>query len=366
MTDQRKFRAVALLDRDGTINEEVEYLSRAEDFLLLPGAADAIRILNQENVAVIVTTNQSGIARGLLNEDDLASIHARMTRELEEQGARIDGIYHAPVLPDSGDPRRKPDTGMYEAAARDLGLKGLPVYSIGDRTLDVEFGINCGGKGIRVLTGHQLKEDVPLDLERFHAARRRGLTFTAENILEAVHLMLSDISLMECHDDLVTRRKFHNLFATQLIVSQHRGRENRVVLAHGSFDLMHGGHISYLEGARAMGDRLILAVNSNASIARIKGEGRPVLHESDRLQLLAAMECVDYITLFHDDTAERVLKALAPDILAIGPGQDSRRDGEIAMARSLGIEVRHAGGEKEGSGRDIIDTVVERAKAGLL
>ncbi|MCC5878035.1 MAG: HAD-IIIA family hydrolase [Candidatus Sumerlaeia bacterium] len=366
MTEQGKFRAVALLDRDGTINEEVEYLSRAEDFELLPGAADAIRILNQENVAVIVTTNQSGIARGLLTEDDLTSIHERMTRELAEKGARIDGIYHAPVLPDSGDPRRKPDTGMYQAAVRDLGLQGLPVYSIGDRTLDVEFGINCGGKGIRVLTGHQLKEDVPLDLERFHAARRRGLTFTSENILEAVHLMLSDITLAECHGDMVIRRKFHDLYATQLIVSQNKARENRVVLAHGCFDLLHGGHVSYLEGARAMGDRLVLAVNSNASIGRIKGAGRPVLLEADRLQLLAAMECIDYITLFHDDTAERVIKDLSPDILAIGPGQDSRREGEVATARQLGIEVRHAGGEKEGSGRDIIDTVVERARAGLL
>lgn len=366
MKNQTKFRAVALLDRDGTINEEVEYLSRAEDFELLPGAAEAIRILNLEKVAVVVTTNQSGIARGMLTEEDLRGIHDRMRRELEGQGATIDAIYHAPVLPDSGDPRRKPDTGMYQAAVRDLDLRGLPVYSIGDRTLDVEFGINCGGKGIRVLTGHQLKEDVPLDLERFHAARRRGQTFTSENILEAVHLMLSDIALSECHGDMVFRRKFHDLYATRLIVSQNKDRGNRVVLAHGCFDLLHGGHVSYLEGARAMGDRLVLAVNSNESIGRVKGAGRPVLHESDRLLLLAAMECVDYITMLHDDSAERVINTLQPDILAIGAGDDTRRDKEIAAARAIGAEVRHAGGDKEGSGRDIIETVVERARAGLL
>lgn len=366
MSSDQRFRAVALLDRDGTINEEVEYLAREEDFELLPEAARAIRILNMEGVAAVVTTNQSGIARGLLSEEDLTRIHDRMIRELGEQDARIDAVYHAPVLPDSGDPRRKPDTGMYQDAVRDLALQGLPVYSIGDRTLDVEFGINCGGKGIRVLTGKQLKEDVPLDLERFHAARRRGQTFTAENILEAVHVMLSDLLLAETHQDLVMRRKFHNLYATAQVVAQERDRGNRVVLANGCFDLMHGGHISYLEGAKALGDRLVLAVNSNASVARLKGKGRPILPEPDRMQLLAALECVDYLTVFHEDTAVGVLEAIRPDIHTRGTGRFPERTPEREAAQRLGIETRTTGDAKEGSSRDIIDLVIERARAGHL
>jgi rfaE bifunctional protein nucleotidyltransferase chain/domain len=366
MAEKKAFRAVALLDRDGTIIEEREYLSDPEGVQLVPGAAHAIRILNQEGVAAVLTTNQSGIPRGFFTEETLRRIHDRMNEVLAAEGVHLDGIYFAPSLPDSGDSRRKPGVGMYQEAARDLGLEGLPVYAIGDRSLDVEFGVACGGKGIRVLTGHQLKEDMPNKLEAMQRDRQRGLVFTAENLLHAVHILLADILQESIPEDRLLKAKFGDLYNIARAIREEHSRDNRVVLTNGCFDLIHGGHVSYLEGAREMGDKLVVAINSDASMRRIKGKERPIMKEAERVQVLANLRCVDYITIFHDDTADHLLEVLRPDVHA--KGTDYRADNvpEGGTAKRLGFKTAIAGAPKENSTKDIIQIVVERAKQGLL
>ncbi len=361
-----RFRAVALLDRDGTINEEVEYLSDPSQLRLLPGAAHAIRLLNLEGVAAVLTTNQSGIARGYFDEARLAEIHDLLNRMLAEEGAQLDAIYYCPSMPDAGDPRRKPGTGMYEDAARDLGLKGLPVFSIGDRSLDTDFGLACGGRGIRVLTGQQLKGDVPKDLHRAHEARKRGKLFTSENLLQAVHALLAELNFDVVPEDLLFNKKYGDMYATARALQVEREKDNRIVLANGCFDLLHGGHMSYLESSRALGDRLVLAVNSNASVQRIKGAGRPILSEPERLQLLASIRYVDYLTVFHEDSADALLEVLRPDIHAKGTDYTSENVPELQTSRRLGIETRIAGDPKQNSSRDIIEVIRERAREGVL
>ncbi|MCC6547631.1 HAD-IIIA family hydrolase [Candidatus Sumerlaeota bacterium] len=365
-TAKRAFRAVALLDRDGTINEEVNYLYNPDQVKLLPDVAQAIAILNSEDVAVVITTNQSGIGRGMFDEAALSAVNEKLLGDLNAGGARIDAIYFCPALPDAGDPRRKPSRGMYDDAVRDLGLAGLPVYSIGDRTLDVEFGVRCSGKGIRVLTGHQLKEDLPLDIRMLHDQRERKLIFTTENLLQAVHVLLADLDAECVKNDSTFHKKFADLYATAQSIAEERAQGNRVVLANGCFDLLHGGHASYLADARALGDRLVVAINSNASVRRLKGNGRPILSESDRLQLLAAIRYVDYLTVFHEDSADRVLEVLRPDIHAKGTDYRSDNVPELETTRRLGIETRIAGNPKENSSRDIIGTIAERARKGLV
>ncbi|MEO8377075.1 MAG: HAD-IIIA family hydrolase [Candidatus Sumerlaeota bacterium] len=361
-----KFRAVVLLDRDGTINEEVNYLYSPDQVKLLPGAARAIAILNSEDVAVVITTNQSGIGRGMFDETALSAVHGKLLMELENAGARIDAIYFCPSLPDAGDPRRKPSRGMYDDAVRDLGLEGVPVYSIGDRTLDVEFGVRCGGKGIRVLTGHQLKEDLPLDIRALHEQRERKLIFTAEDLMQAVHILLADLNLEAARSDATLQKKFADVYTTAQSIAEERAQGNRVVLANGCFDLLHGGHASYLADSRALGDRLVVAINSNASVRRLKGKGRPILSESDRLQLLAAIRYIDYLTIFHEDSADAILEILHPDIHAKGTDYRSDNVPELETTRRLGIETKIAGNPKENSSRDIIGTIAERAKKGLV
>ncbi len=91
-----------------------------------------------------------------------------------------------------------------------------------------------------------------------------------------------------------------------------------VVFTNGCFDLLHCGHITYLNFARKQGDALILGINSDASVKRNKGENRPIYCEQDRAEILAALECVDYVTLFDEDQPASLIKALLPDILVKG------------------------------------------------
>ncbi|MBI5190013.1 MAG: D-glycero-beta-D-manno-heptose 1,7-bisphosphate 7-phosphatase [Nitrospirae bacterium] len=154
-------RAV-FLDRDGTINEEVGYLSDPEQVALLPGAADALARLKQAGFALVVVTNQSGIARGYFGEDELRGVNETLGRLLAESGAAIDAFYHCPHHPAHGEVRgcdcRKPKPGMAIRAARELGLDLARSYFVGDKQTDVELGMNAGGKPILVLTGYGREE----------------------------------------------------------------------------------------------------------------------------------------------------------------------------------------------------------------
>lgn len=95
-------------------------------------------------------------------------------------------------------------------------------------------------------------------------------------------------------------------------------RPKRVVFTNGCFDLLHLGHLVSLESARSLGDLLIVGLNSDSSVRRIKGDGRPIVPEHERARMLAGLECVDYVVIFDEDTPERLLKAIRPDIACKG------------------------------------------------
>ena len=139
------------IDRDGTIAKDVPYCSRPEDFELLPGAVEGIRLLNEHGFKVVVVTNQSGIARGYFTEQTLARIHDKMRGDLAEYNARIDAIYYCPHHPDDNCDCRKPQPKMAFQAALDLGIDLKQSYVIGDSDVDVEMARRAGCKaGIRV------------------------------------------------------------------------------------------------------------------------------------------------------------------------------------------------------------------------
>ena len=144
-------RPGAILDRDGTLIDELGYLGDPEGVRLFPGAARAVRRLNRAGVPVALVTNQSGVARGLFTEADLAAVHARLVRLLAAEGAHLDLILHAPSHPDHPDPRldvrahwRKPEPGMVFAAAERLGLDLSRSVSIGDAARDLEAAARAG------------------------------------------------------------------------------------------------------------------------------------------------------------------------------------------------------------------------------
>ena len=152
-------RAV-FLDRDGVILEQHEYLNRAEDLVLIPGAGEAIARLNAASIQVIVVTNQAGIAKGHLTLSDLEEIHVRLRRELFVCGARLDAIYYCPHHPEATVPEflrdcpcRKPGIGMFEKARDEHGIDLDASCLVGDATGDILAGKRAGCRTILVATG---------------------------------------------------------------------------------------------------------------------------------------------------------------------------------------------------------------------
>ena len=101
-------------------------------------------------------------------------------------------------------------------------------------------------------------------------------------------------------------------------VAHARSQGERIIMTNGVFDILHAGHVTYLEAARRLGDRLVVAVNDDASVKRLKGESRPVNSLADRMKVLSALSCVDWVTPFSEDTPERLICKLLPDVLVKG------------------------------------------------
>ncbi len=180
-------RPAVFLDRDGTIVEDQGYLRDPADVHLLPGAAAAIRRLNEAGLPVVVVTNQSGIARGRLTEADYEATARRLDGLLAAGPARLDGRYHCPHLPEITGPCecRKPGALLYERAARDLGLDLGRSWWVGDRPRDLEAAARFGGRGILVLTGAGIPASRRPDAAPWPTAR--DLAGAVRLILAAFH-----------------------------------------------------------------------------------------------------------------------------------------------------------------------------------
>lgn len=133
--------------------------------------------------------------------------------------------------------------------------------------------------------------------------------------------------------------KIRSLAELKLLVSQLQSQGKKVVFTNGCFDLLHGGHIKFLEASRRLGDVLVVAVDSDASVREVKGEGRPVIGEDDRRRILAALEAVDYVTLFASDQLPELLAALKPDILTKGSNYPEAQVAGREIVASYGGQV---------------------------
>jgi D-glycero-D-manno-heptose 1,7-bisphosphate phosphatase len=218
--------AAIFLDRDGTINEDVGYAAHPNEISLYPYAGEAIRLINEAGLKTIVVTNQSGIARGFLNETMLERIHDHLRGELARQGARLDAFYYCPHHPRIGPQPyqkvcrcRKPQTGMLELAAREHGIDLAASYVIGDKVSDINLAVNAGSRGVLVKTGYgemtlrrvqEARSQKPEGAEQKPRSENPGRRaaapppsavphpvctphLVAEDLLEAVHLILAEI-----------------------------------------------------------------------------------------------------------------------------------------------------------------------------
>jgi D-glycero-D-manno-heptose 1,7-bisphosphate phosphatase len=182
-------RPAVFLDRDGTINEEMGYINHLSRFKLLPGVVEAIRILNESGLAVVLVTNQSGAARGYFPAALVAAVHRCLEAELAQGGARLDGIYACLHGPDDNCPCRKPKPALLLQAARELDLDLTRSYLVGDRYRDVETAANAGIKGILTLTGYGRGE-----YEYLGDTGPAAPAYVAEDLMDAAAWILADLA----------------------------------------------------------------------------------------------------------------------------------------------------------------------------
>jgi rfaE bifunctional protein nucleotidyltransferase chain/domain len=139
-----------------------------------------------------------------------------------------------------------------------------------------------------------------------------------------------------------------------------RAAGRRVVLANGCFDLLHVGHVRYLEGARALGDLLIVGVNSDAAVRRLKGPGRPLMPAGERAEILGALRAVDHVVVFDGDTADGLVALLRPAVHVKGTDYTPESVPERAAVLATGGRVAIAGDAKRHSTRDVIADILTR------
>ena len=174
------------LDRDGTLNEEVDYLSDPDQLVLIPGAAGAVARLNARGIPVVVVTNQSGIGRGRYDWQDFEAVMSRMTALLALEQARIDAVYASPhhekgqgEYAVANHPERKPNPGMLLRAAEEHGLDLARSWMVGDKAIDLEAGRRAGCRVALVRTGYGSRVD------------GSAADLVADSLPEAVELILA-------------------------------------------------------------------------------------------------------------------------------------------------------------------------------
>ncbi len=179
MTDLNGKQPAAFIDRDGTLIEEVNFLSSVDDLQVFSYTAEALKLLKDRGFLIVVVTNQSGIGRGIYSEADMHAIHEAMQAEL---GGAIDAFYFCPHLPDEGCECRKPGLGMINFAQRDLPIDLERSWMIGDKRIDVETGQAAGIGSALVLTGYGLRHREELV---------RAPDVVSETLLQAVERIIS-------------------------------------------------------------------------------------------------------------------------------------------------------------------------------
>jgi rfaE bifunctional protein nucleotidyltransferase chain/domain len=142
-----------------------------------------------------------------------------------------------------------------------------------------------------------------------------------------------------------------------------RAEGHRIVLANGCFDLLHVGHVRYLDAARRLGDVLFVGINGDAAVARLKGPGRPLMPAAERVEMLSALRAVDHVVVFDEDTADALIAAIRPDVHAKGTDYTPDSVPERETVRAHGGRVAIVGDPKDHATRDVIGRIARRFAA---
>ncbi|HEY5312727.1 MAG TPA: HAD-IIIA family hydrolase [Pirellulales bacterium] len=181
-------RRYVLLDRDGTINVDCDYLCDPHRLELIPEAAGGLRRLAGLGLGLVVITNQSGVARGLIRPEQLEAVHTRLGEMLDNEGIALDGIYACPHGPADGCGCRKPLTGLVEQAARELKFDPRQAFMVGDKASDIELGRRVGAITLLVRTGYGT------ETERAGLARADYVVDDLAQAAEAIHSLVGPVA----------------------------------------------------------------------------------------------------------------------------------------------------------------------------
>jgi len=345
-------RPAVFLDRDGTLIDQDGYLGDPAGVVPFPGAAEAMRLFAEKGWQRLVVTNQSGVARGLFTVEQYRRVEQAVAAAVGEPEGSF-ACFHLP--PDDGGTVapwntactcRKPGPGLLLRAAEERGVDLARSVLLGDDLRDLAAARAAGVEPVLVRTGKGRANEARL------AEHGLGGVQVVDGVLDYARLLTpagsADARVAGAAIVLDRAR-----LATLLSLERSRGCQ--IVLANGCFDVLHAGHVRYLQGAAAEGDVLVVALNSDESVRRNKGAGRPVQTALDRAALIAGMRSVDYVTIFGEPTADEILRALRPDVHAKGTDWKAEDVPEVATVREIGARVAIVGDVKTRSSTQLLD-----------
>lgn len=309
-----------ILDRDKTINEDPGYLNDASKVALMPRAAEGIRLLNAFSIPVFVATNQSGVSRGIITSQQLAAVNGRISELLQAEGARVEEFFVCPHTDQDLCDCRKPKSGLVHQIMARQAIAPQRTFLVGDRARDLQCGHEFGMRGI--LVGNEETDEPP------------NLIFRAKDLHEAASFILESI-----FEEYTGAHVFTDFSDFLPELARVRAQHKKVVFTNGCFDLLHSGHVQLLSQARALGDYLILGLNSDRSVRALKGESRPVNSERDRARILAQLPYIDAVVVFDEDTPIELMKAIQPDIQVKGGDYVRENLPEYQVMRAMGKEI---------------------------
>jgi len=298
---------VIFLDRDGTLNVDNGYVHLPEQWQWKPEAVEALRIFSDHGYRLVVITNQSGIGSGLYTADEAEEMNALMQRDLKEAGITLDAVAYCPHARDAKCSCRKPNTGMLDKIVSEIGAIDFSAsWTIGDKVSDVGFGKNAGTK--TVLLRSEYWQDAG------------NLAFKPDFICDSLYDAAKKIVSVTTSQEVGHHWRTNKILAltdASKKMADLRKEGKIVVTVNGSFDLLHAGHLDMLEEAKQQGDVLCIGLNSDQSIQKAKGPDRPYVPAQQRAALLAALTCVDYVSIIdapYEELPLFLIRAIKPNI----------------------------------------------------
>ena len=300
-----------LLDRDNTINEDPGYINDASKVKLLPNVVSGLTQLKNFNYKFAIITNQSGVGRGLIKSEELEAVNERLLELLIKEEIRIEKIYICPHVDEDNCDCRKPKNSLHKQALRELDFDKSRSYLIGDRFRDIKPGESLDIRGI--LVGKSEKEDL---------SKPDNLAFHASNMKEACDFILQqEFEKENSHKFFFSYKE--NIFLDFL--KNLKDEKKKIVFTNGCFDILHPGHLQYLWQAANLADVLIVGLNTDESVKKLKGSKRPVNTLKDRMLMLSNLPYVTAIVPFAEDTPVSILETIRPAIHVKGGDYEAEK-----------------------------------------